>query len=447
MGEGGLLLVVALATMLAPLNSTMIAVALPGIAADFGGGIGESSWLVVGYLVAMAAVQPVGGALGDRLGRRRIVLGALGASIVASVGAALAPSFATLIALRLGQALAGALAIPNAAALVREHVPAARRGAAYGVVGGAAGLAAGLGPPLGGALVSLAGWRLIFAAGTLLGAAALLFAARTLARDAGAVRPGRFDLLGSALLAGWLAAFVLAAGSLRASADALGALRSLALALAALGLAAGFIRRELHAERPVVRLDLLREPTFAAAALAVALGNLAMYCTLLAIPQFLALVERRSSAEVGAVLAALSVPMALLAPFAGRLADALGRRRVALAGCGLTLVGLAPLLGLGPGWPAWSLAGPLLLAGCGLALQAPAVQAAAIEAAPVEHAGMASGVFSTSRYLGSIVGSAALAALLGAGAAPSPTAFLAVFALVEAAALGALVAAGCLRDA
>ncbi len=149
-----MLLTAALAVMLVPLNSTMIAVAIPDIARDFGGDAGSATWLVSGYLIAMASLQPLAGKLGDRFGRRPLILGGLAWFAAASLGAALAPSLPVLIAFRLQQAVAGALAFPNALAVVREVLPEERRGAAFGTLGSAIALAAAAGPPLGGALVT-----------------------------------------------------------------------------------------------------------------------------------------------------------------------------------------------------------------------------------------------------------------------------------------------------
>ncbi|MEJ2287648.1 MAG: MFS transporter [Deinococcales bacterium] len=156
--EVRLVVAVALATMLAPLNSTMIAVALPPIAARFGAGA-SVPWLVTGYLIAMASLQPVAGKLGDRFGRRPLMLGGLALFALASLGAALAPGFGWLLAMRVLQGVAGAIAFPNGAAMLREAVPDARRGARFGLVGAGAGLAAAVGPPLAGVLVWSSGWQ------------------------------------------------------------------------------------------------------------------------------------------------------------------------------------------------------------------------------------------------------------------------------------------------
>ncbi|HZJ08134.1 MAG TPA: MFS transporter, partial [Trueperaceae bacterium] len=112
-----------LAGSLAPLNSTMIVVALPEILADLGASISWGSWIIVSYLVAMAAVQPLGGSLGDRYGRRLMVTIGLLVFLLASVAAAVAPNVEVLIGARTSQAIAGAIALPNGSALVRTLVP------------------------------------------------------------------------------------------------------------------------------------------------------------------------------------------------------------------------------------------------------------------------------------------------------------------------------------
>ena len=123
-GERVAVIAVALTTMLAPLNSTMIAVALPNVMTEFGADVASVGWLVTSYLIAMAALQPVAGKLGDRLGRRRLILGGVAWFGVASLGAATASSLFTLLFFRVQQAVAGAIALPNGAALLREVVPA-----------------------------------------------------------------------------------------------------------------------------------------------------------------------------------------------------------------------------------------------------------------------------------------------------------------------------------
>src|SRR5688572_33232857 len=104
---------VTLAACLAPLNSTMLIVALPHVVDDYGTSFSNAGWLVTGYLIAVAALQTPAGKLGDRLGHRRLFLGGLVAFMAVSVGAATAPSLEVLIALRVGQRVAGAVGFPT----------------------------------------------------------------------------------------------------------------------------------------------------------------------------------------------------------------------------------------------------------------------------------------------------------------------------------------------
>ena len=180
--EGLLVVTVALGAVLAPLNSTMIAVALPGIADDLAADAAAASWLVTAYLIAMASLQPVAGRLGDRLGRRRLILGGLVGFGLASLGATVATSLPLLIVCRVAQAVSGAVVLPNGDALLREIVPDERRAGRFGMIGSAIGLAAAVGPPLGGVLVGTAGWRAMFAVNLLLVVPGLVLGWRTIPR-------------------------------------------------------------------------------------------------------------------------------------------------------------------------------------------------------------------------------------------------------------------------
>ena len=355
---------VALSGTLLPLNSTMIAVALPDIASDTGGGVAASSWLVTSYVVAMAALGPFAGRLGDRLGRRRVLLWGLAAFALASAAAGSAPSLGLLVAARLGQAIAGSLVFPNAIALLRDALPEGHRARGFGLLGSAVGAAAAVGPALGGVLVGAWGWRAIFLVNVPVVAAAVVLTLRSLpagapappAASAGGEKSARWD---------WA--------------------------------------------------QPLRVPAFGAASGAVALSNLAMYGTLLAVPVVLAQRPGWSAADAGLALALLSVAMIALAPFGGRLADRRGHRLPAGTGLTLLTVSTALLAAMGAAPSAAGLGCALLLGGIGLGLANAAVQTAAIEAVAPRHAGVAAGLFSTARYGGSIGSALLLAALLGGG--------------------------------
>lgn len=406
----GVLAAVTLGAILAPLNSTMIAVALPRVVDDFDSSVGTAGWLVTSYLLALAVVQPVAGKLGDRYGRRPFVIGGLAAFGLASVGAALAPTLPLLIAFRVAQAISGAVVFPNGAGLVRELVPGERRAAAFGLVGAALSFAAALGPPIGGLLVAAGSWRAIFLLNIPFVAAALLLAWRTIPTGGRTAAATPFDWFGSTLFTlvlGGSAALVVESRHTGPAVPIAGG-----LLLAAAGV--WFVRRGLGHADPVVQPRLFVRRSFSAAALGVALSNLGFYTMLIATPILLERREDWSSLRIGLALMLLSAPTVALSRLGGRVADRVGRRRPAVAGCVVLGAALVPVT-VDPGLPVWGLFACLAAAGAGVGLSSAGMQTAAVEAVGSEDAGTAAGIYSTSRYVGSFIGSIVLARLLDGG--------------------------------
>jgi MFS transporter, DHA2 family, methylenomycin A resistance protein len=371
---------VVLVTALAPLNATMIVVALPRVMADLHAGAGATSLLVTGYLAAMAVLPAAGGRLGDRLGRRGALLAGLGVFGAAALGAALAGSLPLLVACRVAQAAGGALAFPNALALLRERVTEARRGLAFGIVGAAMALSAAVGPPLGQLLVSHGGWRWVFLVNLPLAGLALVAVAMSVpATPRVEARPAR--------------------------------------------------RAGGGAETP-----LLRNGGLAAATLAMALGNAALYAALVGVPLLLA------GAQGTLLLTGLLAAAALVAPLAGRLADLRGRRFAAVLGLCVLAGGLLPIAVVGPHLGLQAMAAGLALAGAGLGAASTAIQTGGVETVAAARAGTAAGLLSTGRYAGGAAGSGLVPLLL----AVAPIGALnALFAAAAAAALlGALAGTG-----
>jgi EmrB/QacA subfamily drug resistance transporter len=428
---------VALGTMLAPLNSTMIAVAIPSLLGDFNRPLAWGAWIVTSYLVAMAAVQPLGGSLGDRYGQRRLFLIGLTLFLVATVAAALSWRIEVLLVARTVQAIAGAAAIPNGTALVRSLVAPERRGRAFGNVGAAIAVAAGLGPPIGGILTAALGWRWIFAANLLLLAPALILGWR-LPKDASSSQPRRFDLLGAALLTLGLVSLVLSMTIWRLPNAPL--LLAPVFGCIAAGTLLALVRHSGRSPNPVLNLALLRARGFTPAVATVLLSNLTMYTLLLSLPLFLTAWSLWNSARVGLLLGGLSLPMIVFSPLGGRLSDNLGRRAPAVLGTSLITAGTLPFLLVYPSWTWLLYLVPLVCIGAGLGLSMAPVQTTAIETAPYSQTGQASGLFSTMRYLGSILGSSVMAAVLS-GATPPVTHFRILYVMLFFSACGATIAA------
>ena len=403
---------IAIGNALVPLNSTMLVVALPAIARDAHATVADASWLITTYLIAMAALQPIGGRLGDRFGRRRLMLGALAYFGVASVGAALSNGLVLLAFFRVQQALAGAIVLPNGLGILR-HTAGPRSGVHFGVMGSVSGIAASIGPLIGGLLVPI-DWRLTFTLNVPIVVVAFALAWANIPGE-DQVRPRtRFDVPGVVALGLLLSGAAWALTTLgRGAPDPATITLLIALALGTVA----FVRYENAREDPALSPALFRVPAFSAACGAMCFSNLALYATLLALPALL--VDSSSTIAVGVALFALSSAAVVLGPIAGTLIDRYGARRPTLLGGGLIVAGaiatgavvtdavLAPLLL------------SLLVLGSGVAFTFPATRLAALDVVPARHAALASGVVSTSRYFGGMLGAILASAVLVAFPASS----------------------------
>ncbi|WP_183095840.1 MFS transporter [Nocardioides stalactiti] len=388
-----------LAAALMPLNSTMIAVAVPSISRTVDHDPADvTQALVATYLIAAIALQGPGGKLGDRLGHWRVC--AFGQAVI-GIGAVvgfLAPNLPVLAGSRILMATGGALAVPATVALLRLELPPDRRGRAFGMFGAIMASAAALGPIIGGVLVDAFGWEAVFVANLpVLVVSALLVASVDRTRDA---RPtAAFDWPGSLLLTGALALLVL--GAERKDAVA-GVLASVGLVLMV-----GFVVRERRAPDPVIALDIFRARAFTAGTLLICLQNLVMYALLFELPLVLERLFDLGARETGQLLICLMVAMVLMSLVAGRLTDRLGPRALAVSGSLMCLAGML-VLAAGDLDVAGEVRLPLVLMGIGLGLCGPAAQTASLAVIAPGQSGMAAGVSSTMRYLGGVAGIALL---------------------------------------
>jgi MFS family permease len=420
---------VASGAILVPLNTTMLAVALPGVMDEFGLGASRVTSLVSLYLGAVAIALPVAGTIGDRFGARRVflvgVLGFAAASLVATI----ATSFVVLELSRVLQAISGALVSTSSAALIRETAPAARRGEAFGLFDLITSTSAAIGPFIGGVIVGLAGWRAMFFVAVPLAVAAALTVAvvvpGTRVRDAreGAARgrgegdaaagpprtPARpLDVPGLTLLGLAIAAFLVAVG-------ALGTTEPIVRTIAAIGvvpLGAAFLVVELREAHPAVDPRLVRRPVFAAALAGVFGSTIVLHGSTILVPLLVERLLAQSATTSGIVLLAVAGVGAIVSPFGGRISDRRGRRGVVVAGSLISAVGFL-LLGLPIAiTAAASVAALLAIVGFGNGLTSPR-QAAALETVEPARVGMAAGTYYTGRYLGGVVGVTLVGALLG----------------------------------
>ncbi|MHC5263993.1 MFS transporter [Streptomyces sp. UC4497] len=408
------LLVMCVGMFLVQLDVTVVNVALPTIGHDLGGGLSGLQWVVDAYSVTLAAFLLAGGALGDRLGHRRVVVAGLGVFGLASLLCALAPAAGTLIGARALQGVGAALLLPGTLAVVQRTFPdRAEQARALGIWAGVSALALPAGPLLGGFLVAATDWRAVFWLNVPLVAVAALFTLRLVPGGDGTPEH-RMDLPGAALaaaaLGGVVYCAVAAGGEASATAVAWAAVLSVVLL-------AGFVWRERRATAPMVPLDLFRRRAFSGANTVAAAMNFTGIGAVFVVTLYLQGVQGHGAFEAGLMMLPLFVPLAAGAPLTGRLVARFGPRPPMLAGLLLGAAGALCLLAVGPnsGYPA--LVPVLVGLGAGMGLLTAAVVAAALRAGPEDRPGLSSGVNNTARQAAGALGIAVLGSLVGDPAA------------------------------
>lgn len=408
------LLAVALGNALVPFNTTMLVIALPEIARDTGSDLAGTSWLITTYLIALTALQPIGGRLGDRYGRQRSMLFGFAYLGLASVGAALSTDLVVLAFFRLQQAIAGALIVPNGLGILRR-AGGRRAGTHFGVITTVAGVGATLGPLVGASLTGI-DWHLLFVVNVPVAAAAFWLATVRLpeAAEVRERKPG-FDLVGAVSLGLVLFGLAWALTSLGRGVSDAGVI---ALGIAAVVGLVAFVRYESSIADPMLPPAMFRSRAFTAANLAILFANVALYVCLVAVPALF--VDTPGAAViVGFALTALNVPGILLGPATGLVVDRWGARWPATFGGVLIAAGaVAAGLTLAAGrnellWVA------MLVLGAGVPLTFPATRIAAVDAVPERDASLASGVLATSRSFGGMLGVTMVAVAVTAVSAPA----------------------------
>ncbi len=407
------LLGLASGTVLIPLNSTMVAVALPRIMTEFHVGAGTVSWLVTLYLATVALAMPTSGSLGDRFGHRKMFVLGVGAFAVTSLLAAIAWSFPILILARVLQAASGASMTPNAASILRAVAPEDRRGGSFGLLDMLTSTSAAVGPFLGGLLVSGFGWRSMFVLATPI---ALVAAAAVTAvvPASGPRAPHRapLDLVGLLLLSVALLGLLGTLSLARGTAWVWWGAGASALVLAS------FVWRELHVPLPAVDVRLFRVWPFTTAIAGVVGATIILHATLISIPILTQNLMHASATASGLVLLGLSGLSALTAPFGGHFSDRVGRRVPAVVGSVFMVIGLGALW-LTTGRSSIQLVGLFLgIVGIGFGLSGAPRQTSALESVKQTSTGMAAGAYYTARYIGGVLGASLAGAILGATVSP-----------------------------
>lgn len=397
-------------------DNTIVSVATPAIRDDLGTDYASVIWVTSAYLLAYAVPLLVTGRLGDRFGPKNMYLVGLTIFTLASLWCGLTGSIEMLIVARVVQGLGAALITPQTMAVITRTFPPAKRGSAMALWGATAGVATLVGPILGGVLVDGLGWEWIFFINVPVGIIGFVLAVRLVP-----VLPTHshsFDWLGVALSGTgvFLVVFGIQEGETYDWGTITGVVSvPLVIATGAVALAAfvwwqGRIRTE-----PLVPLALFRDRNFSLGNSAIALVALAI--TSMSLPFFFYAqgVRGWSPTESALLMAPMAIVLMALSPVVGRLIDRTHPRTVTLVGFGTAAVAMAWLAQLiRPDTPVWQLCLPMALFGVANACLWAPLSATATRNLPMASAGSGAGVYNTTRQVGAVLGSAAIAALIQA---------------------------------
>jgi len=390
--KGWVLGAAVLASSVVFLEATVINVALPAIQDALDAPVTTMQWIANTYTLALASLTLIAGALGDRRGRRRMLVAGLALFTVATLATGLAATSGALIAGRALQGMGAALVAPNSLAMLGAAFPRAERGRALGIWAAAAALTGGAAPMLGGWLVDFVSWRAVFLLGVppTLAALVVVIARVPESRAPGGGAP--LDFAGAALAA--LAFATMTAGLIAASGRGGGG--ALGLLLAGVALLLAFLWVEAHSAAPMMPPALFRSRAFSAANLVTLFVYFATSAAFFLLPFALVQGYGYSAAMTGAVFLPFAAAMGLLSRWAGGLVERWGARRPLVLGPALTAGGLLLLavpLGDGAYWTTFF--PPMALMGIGMAITAPPLTAVVMGAVDIGQAGVASGVNNT----------------------------------------------------
>ncbi|MGZ4542122.1 MAG: DHA2 family efflux MFS transporter permease subunit [Mycobacteriaceae bacterium] len=431
------------------LDGTVVNVALPTIGRELGGGLSVQQWVLDGYLLTLSALLLLGGALGDRYGRRRVFAAGLVAFTLASLACGLAPTGPALIVARLAQGVGAAALVPGSLALINAGIIAEDRGRAVGVWAGMSGVTSAVGPFLGGWLVDAASWRWVFFINVPLAAAAVAVTLRHVSETRNPAASGRPDVVGAAAVTLGLAGMIYALIELPGrgwSPDVVGAAM-----LGAAGLVA-FPFIEARHPAPLLPLHLFRSAQFTGANLT----TLAVYAGLGGALFLLALQLQQSMgySALAAGLAMMPFPLVMLlgSPRVGALVARTGPRVLMTLGPLVAALGLALMARIAPGAHYGSAVLPAVVVfAVGMSITVAPLTSTVLAAVDEARVGAASGANNAVSRVAGLLAVAILPAAAGidagAGQALGPGFGRAMLIAAAICALGGLIALATIRTA
>jgi EmrB/QacA subfamily drug resistance transporter len=393
-----------LVLLLASLDQTIVATALPTIVSEIGG-LSHLSWIVTAYLLSSTVVVPLYGKLGDLYGRRIVLQAAVCVFLAGSLLCGVAQNLPELIAFRFLQGLGGGGLIVTSIAVVGDIVPPRERGRYQGFFGGVFGLSTVLGPLLGGFIVDQFSWRWIFLINLPLGLLALVVISRTFHSP---VRRGSvtIDYAGAMLLALALTSIVLIT-SLGATLAQQAPVSLFAIGALAVASLAGFIFVEAHAPDPLLPLSLFRNRAFVIGTSVGFIVGMALFGSITLLPVYFQVVKGLDPTRAGLFMTPMMVGVFASSIVSGQIISRWGRYKV-FPVCGTAIMTIALLLlsTIDMETPAETTAAYLLMLGLGLGMVMQILVMAVQNAVPYERLGVATSGTTLFRSIGGSVGAA-----------------------------------------
>jgi len=418
--------ITSIALFMVTLDNLVVTTALPVIKRSLGASLSSLEWTVNGYTLTFAVLLLTGAALGDRFGRRRMLVVGLMIFTAGSAAAALAPGMGWLIAARALQGVGGAFVTPLTLTILSAAVPPERRGLALGAWGGIAGLAVAIGPLVGGAVVDGLSWQWIFWLNVPIGLIVIPLAATRLTETRGP--NGAVDLPGLGLVSAGL--FGIVFGLVRGNSHGWTSLGVAGPMILGAALVVAFVLWELRVSRrgaePMVPMGFFAKREFSAANAVSLLMYFGMFGSIFLLAQFFQVVQGYSPLQAGIRTLPWTMMPMFVAPIAGVLSDRIGSRGLLVVGMVMMSAALAWIALVSSPTVAYiRLVPPFILAGIGMSLYFAPTANLVLSAVRRDEEGKASGVNNTIREVGGVLGVAVLASVFSAvGGYTSGTAFV-----------------------
>jgi EmrB/QacA subfamily drug resistance transporter len=401
-GKWWALVSIGLGVLMFSVDVSIVYISLPTLVEALHTNFATIQWVSLSYLLSITVLLIGVGRLGDMFGKKSLYLGGLIVFTISSLLCGLAPTVGFLIGFRALQGLGAVFISALGAAIVAEIFADSGRGLALGIIGAISSLGMVLGPTVGGLLIGLGGWRLIFLVNVPIGLITSLMLVWTVPSSVGNETKQRFDALGSLMMAVTLSCFALGMtfGQLKgfSSATALSLLTTSAVGLAC------FLVVEARILQPMLDLRIFRNLQFSLSLLVGWMMFTVTGGTLFILPFFLELVEHYSTQKVGLLQAVLPIAVGLMEPISGSLSDRLGWRIISLIGLVVMVGGCLAIATFDSELTLLGYIARVALLGLGMGIFLTPNNSAIMGGVPQERLGIASALLSLCRVLGHMVG-------------------------------------------